>query len=120
MEMNGSCILLTELPDATVPDEIIDDGLVLSDIRDKRNTIFNNGLVCKGLTWPVINALVKRKKVASRLTRAKHIRSRELIKSARVICYDVIGEVCILFIYTVIYTIMNILYCDFMCVPRND
>ena len=103
MEMNGSWIIETEIPDATIPGEIIDDGLV-----------------CKGLTWPVIKALVTRKKAASRLIGAKRIRSKELIKSAKVFGYDVIGEVCTLFIYTVIYTTMNILYCDFMCVPRND
>ena len=61
-----------EIPDATIPDDCYDDGLV-----------------CEGLTWPVINALVTRKKVASRLIGAKRIRSRELIKSARVIGYDV-------------------------------
>lgn len=101
--MNGSWIIETEIPDAIILDEIIDDGLV-----------------CKGLTWPVIKALVRRKKAVFRFITVRRIHGRELIKSARVICYDVIGEVCILFIYTVIYTTMNILYCDFMCVPRNE
>ena len=103
MEMNGSWITETEIPDVTIPDEIIDDGLV-----------------CKGLTWPVINALVRMKKAVSRLISVKRIHGRGHIRSARVIGYDVIGEVCTLFIYTVIYITMNILYCDFMCVPRND
>ncbi len=92
-----------EIPDATIPDECYDDGLV-----------------CEGLTWPVINALVTMKKALRRLISVKRIRGKELIKSAKVFGYDVIGEVCTIFIYTVIYTIMNILYCDFMCVPRND
>ena len=92
-----------DIPDATIPDDCYDDGLV-----------------CEGLTWPKINALVKRKKAFRRLISAKRIRNKKLIKSAKVFGYDIIGEVCTLFIYTVIYTTLNILYCDFMCVPRND